>query len=154
MSNMKRHATAGKVSPAKSSGAGKKQSILTEKKTKKKIKSKEVYDLTMVEIDLLMKKGEENLTVKEMDRLRNLSEAAENYEDANDPLPLPNNLPEMIRMRMFQLHLNQSYIAKLLGVSDAKFSMIMSGKQKPDIYFIKAIHNKLKVDANLILSAL
>jgi HTH-type transcriptional regulator/antitoxin HigA len=151
---MKRHATAGKVSPAKVSGAGKKQSVLTEKKAKKKIKSKEAYDLTMVEIDLLMKKGEENLTVKEMDRLRNLSEAAENYEDANDPLPLPNNLPEMIRMRMFQLHLNQSYIAKLLGVSDAKFSMIMSGKQKPDIYFIKAIHNKLKVDANLILSAL
>lgn len=154
MSNMKRQATAGKGSPAKVYGAGKKQSVLTEKKTKKKIKSKEVYDLTMAEIDLLMKKGEENLTVKEMDRLRNLSEAAENYEDANDPLPLPNNLPEMIRMRMFQLHLNQSYIAKLLGVSDAKFSMIMSGKQKPDIYFIKAIHNKLKVDANLILSAL
>lgn len=153
MSNMKRQAAPGK-NPGKVSGARKKQNVLTENKTKRTIKNKEVYDLTMVEIDLLMKKGEDNLTAKEMDRLRTLSEAAENYEDTHDPLPLPNNLPEMIRMRMFQLHLSQSYIAKLLGVSDAKFSMIMSGKQKPDIYFIKAIHNKLKVDANLILSAL
>lgn len=153
MSNMKRQAMTGD-DPGKVLGEFKKQHLLREKKSKSKIKSKEVYDLTMVEIDLLMKKGEENLTVKEMNRLRLLSEAAENFEDTHDPLPLPNNLPEMIRMRMYQLHLNQSYIAQLLGVSDAKFSMIMSGKQKPDIYFIKAIHDKLQVDANLILSVL
>jgi HTH-type transcriptional regulator/antitoxin HigA len=54
---------------------------------------------------------------------------------------------------MFQLQLNQYFTAKLLGVSEAKFSLIMNGKQKPDIYFIKAIHDKLKVDANLILQA-
>lgn len=27
----------------------------------------------------------------------------------------------------------------------------MNGRQRPDIYFIKAIHDKLKIDANLIL---
>jgi len=124
------------------------------KKTKKEIKSKEAYELTMQEIDTLMKRGESNLSGKELERVRILAEAAEKYEDSHDPLPLPESLPEMIRMRMFQMQLTQSFVAKLLGVSDTKFSLIMNGKQKPDIYFIKAIHEKLKVDANRILQSL
>lgn len=123
-------------------------------KRKKQIRSKEAYDLTMREIDSLMKRGEKNLSQKELERLRSLAEAAERYEDTHDPLPLPESLPELVRMRMFQMQLNQSFAAKLLGVSDAKFSMIMSGRQKPDVIFIKAIHDKLHVDANLILQAL
>ena len=120
---------------------------------KTKIQSKEVYELTMKEIDALMKKGEENLSEKELERLRILSEAAEGYEDVHDPLPIPSSLPDMIRMKMFQLKLKQHYAARLLGVSEAKLSLIMSGKQKPDIYFLKALHDKLNLDANQILQA-
>ena len=108
----------------------------------------------MREIDTLIKKGESNLSARELVRLESLAEAAEQYEDRYDPLPLPESLPEMIRMRMFQMRLNHSFTARLLGVSDAKFSLIMSGKQRPDVYFIKSVHLKLKVDAKKILSAL
>jgi antitoxin component HigA of HigAB toxin-antitoxin module len=118
-----------------------------------KIHNKEVYELTVKEIDALMKKGEENLSQKEAERLRILAEAAENYEDTHEPLPIPSSLPDMIRMKMFQLRLKQHYTAKLLGVSEAKLSLIMSGKQKPDIYFVKALHEKLNLDANQILQA-
>jgi HTH-type transcriptional regulator/antitoxin HigA len=121
---------------------------------KTKIQNKEVYELTMKEIDALMKKGEENLTQKELVRLRVLSEAAENYEDIHEPLPIPSSLPDMIRMKMFQLKLKQHFTARLLGISEAKFSLIMSGKQKPDIYFVKALHEKLNLDANQIIQAL
>ena len=107
----------------------------------------------MKEINSLMKKGEDHLSQSELNRLQALAEAAEAYEDIHDPLPVPSSLPEMIRMKMFQLQLNQQFAARLLGISEAKFSLIMNGKQKPDIYFIKAIHDKLKVDANLILQA-
>jgi len=123
------------------------------KTIKTRIQNKEVYDLTMKEIDALMKKGEENLSQKELDRLRILAEAAENYEDTHEPLPIPSALPDMIRMKIFQLKLKQHYTARLLGVSEAKLSLIMSGKQKPDIYFIKALHEKLNLDANQILQA-
>ena|SRR5688572_1772378 len=123
------------------------------KMVRKRIQSKEVYELTMKEIDVLAKKGEENLSSKELERLRILAEAAENYEDTHEPLPVPSSLPDMIRMKMFQLRLKQHYTAKLLGVSEAKLSLIMSGKQKPDIYFIKALHEKLNLDANQILQA-
>lgn len=123
------------------------------KTVRKRIQSKEVYELTMKEVDVLAKKGEENLSTKELERLRILAEAAENYEDIHEPLPVPSSLPDMIRMKMFQLRLKQHYTAKLLGVSEAKLSLIMSGKQKPDIYFIKALHEKLNLDAKQILQA-
>jgi len=57
-------------------------------------------------------------------------------------------------MKLLQLRINQQFAAELLGVSNAKFSLIMNGKQKPDIYFIKAIHDKLHLDANMILKAI
>ena len=125
--------------------------VKSSKKTK--IKNKEVYEVVMKEIDSLMKKGEDHLSQSELNRLQTLAEAAEVYEDTHEPLPVPSSLPEMIRMKMFQLQLNQHFAARLLGISEAKFSLIMNGKQKPDIYFIKAIHDKLKMDANLILGA-
>lgn len=119
-----------------------------------KIMSEEVYTATLNEIDNLMKKGEKNLLDSELKRLRILSEAVEVYEDTQHPLPVPASLPEMIRMRMHQMRISQNYAANLLGVSDAKFSLIINGKQKPDIYFVKAIHDKMNIDANLILKAI
>jgi len=128
--------------------AGKKEYL------KLKIKNEAAYEVIMKEIDFLAKKGEENLTKVELDRLGVLSEAAEDFEDVHHPLPVPSSLPDMIRFKMFQLKLNQQFTAKLLGVSEAKFSLIMNGKQKPDIYFVKAIHSKLSLDGNQILEAI
>src|SRR5688572_20004152 len=140
------------------SGSGKVKGVKNLKpqtiRSKNQIKSKEAYDLTMQEIDTLMKRGEANLSLKDKARLRDLAEAAEIYEDMHDPLPLPSTLPGMIKMKLVVMHISQSYAAKLLGVSDAKFSMIMNGKQKPDVYFIKAVHEKLQIDANLILQTI
>ena len=119
-----------------------------------RIGSEEAYELTMTEIDTLMRKGEANLSDAEKKRLDEMVDAAEQYEDTTHPLPLPATLPDIIRMKMMQLRIRQNFAAKLLGVSDAKFSMIMNGNQKPDIYFIKAVHDKLKVDANALLKAI
>jgi len=124
------------------------------KTTRTKIHSKEVYNATMKEIDFLMKKGEGNLSTAELKRLKALAVAAETYEDTYEPLPVPVNLSDMVKMKLFQLRINQQFAAKLLGVSDTKFSMIMNGKQKPDIYFVKAVHDKLQLDANLLLQAI
>ncbi len=119
-----------------------------------KIKTADAYELVMKEIDHLMKKGEENLSEKELRKLESLTKSAELYEDIKDPLPIPTTLPEMIRMKLFQLRIKQQFAAKLLGVSEAKFSLIMNGKQKPDIFFVKALHQKLNLDAHQLLEAI
>ncbi|HYF32169.1 MAG TPA: hypothetical protein VD993_13695 [Chitinophagaceae bacterium] len=152
MSTTKRHTRPRKRTGVKVTGVKKRIANKTSKI--KQIKTEEAYNLTMAEIDKLMKKGEGNLNPKELGRLRSLAEAAELYEDLYTPLPLPASIPELVRMRIHTMQITQSYAAKLLGVSDAKFSMIMNGKQKPDIYFIKAIHDKLKVNAEQILHAI
>jgi HTH-type transcriptional regulator / antitoxin HigA len=131
-----------------------KKTKIRQTKGVKKIKSRDAYLLTMKTIDDLMRKGEKNLRPSELKTLRTLATSAEDYEDKFDPLPVPASLRDMVRAKLFQLHINQSFAAQLLGVSNAKFSLIMNGKQKPDIYFIKAVHDKLQVDANLLLKAI
>ena len=42
-------------------------------------------------------------------------------------------------------------LARKLNISDAKLSLIMNGKQKPDVDFLKAVHTQLHVDAEFIL---
>ena len=54
-------------------------------------------------------------------------------------------------MKMFELKLKQKELAKKLNISDTKLSMIMSGKQKPDVPFLKAIHQKLNISGDLLL---
>lgn len=153
MNNKTRRVTTKRKTVVKLNSEPRRNLLKTKAGKKAVIQNKEVYELAMKEIDTLMKKGEENLSSKELDRLRTLATAAENYEDIHEPLPIPSSLPDMIRMKMFQLKLKQHFTAKLLGVSEAKFSLIMNGKQKPDIYFIKAVHEKLNLDANQLLQA-
>lgn len=117
----------------------------------KKINTKMQYNASMQSINTIMRKGEKNLSVKELAQLKAMAEAAENFEDFHFPLPEPSNLPEMIELRMFQMKLNKSKAAAALGVANSKFSQIMNGKRKPDIAFLKSAHKKLKIDPKFLL---
>ncbi len=57
-------------------------------------------------------------------------------------------------MKMYDMRLKQKELAKKLNVSDAKLSLIMNGKQKPDIGFLKAVHKELDVNAELLLNVI
>jgi len=57
----------------------------------------------------------------------------------------------MIEMRMYEMRLKQHDLAKKLNISDAKLSLIMNGKQRPDVDFLKAVYTELNVDAEFIL---
>ena len=48
----------------------------------------------------------------------------------------------------------QVELAKLLGISNTKLSLILSGKQKADLQFIKSIHKELKINAEFILQSI
>lgn len=44
--------------------------------------------------------------------------------------------------------------AKKLKLSEVKLSLILNGKQKPDVTFLKGIRKELKIDADFILDHL
>lgn len=119
--------------------------------TNHKIETDRDYNATMKKIDALMKKGEDNLTTKEVDELRALALAAQAYEKSIYTIPAPKTLEGLIELKMYELKLKQKELARLLGIGEPKLSQIMSKKRKPDVAFLKAAHQQLGIDGNVLL---
>jgi HTH-type transcriptional regulator/antitoxin HigA len=109
------------------------------------------YSKVMAKIDSLMAKGSKNVSKEELEEIRTLALAAQEYEQKKYVVAAPKTLAGMIEMRMYEMRLKQRDLAKKLNISDAKLSLIMNGKQRPDIDFLKAVHTELLVDAEFIL---
>lgn len=118
---------------------------------KKRIKTEADYTDVMAKIDSLMAKGSNNVSNEELNEIRKLALNAQEYELGKYTIDAPTTLQGMIEMKMYELRLKQKDLAKKLNVSEAKFSLIMNGKQKPDIEFLKAVYKELNVDADFIL---
>lgn len=115
------------------------------------LKNEADYSNVMAKIDSLMAKGSENVSEEELSKIRNLALSAQNYEQEKFVIDPPSTLAGMIEMRMFEMRFKQKDLAKKLNISDAKLSLIMNGKQKPDVNFLKAVHSELNIDAGFIL---
>ncbi|PWU02692.1 MAG: transcriptional regulator [Bacteroidetes bacterium] len=121
---------------------------------KYEINSKREYHQTMLDIFKLMDKGESNLSTTELKKLAAMSAAAEKYEDEElglKPAKSPQTVLEAIELKMFENKLNQTKLATKIGIRQSKLSEILSGKRKPDIPFLKAIHKALNIDAKFLL---
>lgn len=116
------------------------------------ISSKQEYNTAMKRIDALMKKGEGNLTKKENIELRQLALEAQAYEKSIYTIPAPSTIEGMIELRMYEMKLKQHQVAEKLGISSTKLSMILNGKQKMDLNFLKAVHTELNIDADFLLA--
>ena len=117
----------------------------------KKIKDEGDYSDVIAKIDSLMAKGSGNVSTKELQEIRKLALTAQEYEQEKYVIEAPSTLAGMIEMRMYEMRLKQKDLAKKLKISDTKLSLIINGKQRPDIDFLKAVHSELKVDAEFIL---
>jgi HTH-type transcriptional regulator/antitoxin HigA len=115
------------------------------------IKDEARYDSIMEEILEIMNKGEGNLSPDEASKLYTMALAAQAFEKEHYYVEPPRTFEGMIELRMYEMKLKQKDLAATLGVSNTKLSMILNGKQKPDIPFIKAVHTKLNVPADFIL---
>ena len=116
-----------------------------------KILNDKDYKGIMGQINSLMAKGSTNVTRSELAEIRKLSLAAQEYEQSKYGIDPPTTLAGIIEMKMYDMRLKQKDLAKKLNVSEAKLSLIMKGKQKPDIGFLKAVHKELHVNADLLL---
>lgn len=118
------------------------------------ITSKKAYHETMVAVYDLMNKGEANLTAKELKTLAAMAKAAEEYEDSVlglKPAKEPQTLIELLEREMYERKMTQAKLADTLGLGKSKLSEILSGKRKPDVPFLKAVHKKLMVDPAFLL---
>ena len=124
------------------------------------IKDRKEYNEVMAKIETILQKstnngGFEKLPVDDVETLRNLSLMAEQFEDSIPLMPIkePSTLTEMIRYKMFEMNLKQKQLAKVLEISEARISELLTGKRKINIELAKKLHSKLKIDAHFILEA-
>ena len=106
-------------------------------------------------LDLLslatQKGGFDNLSTKEKLSLNKYTGIVKAYEDANFTIPMPQTVQGLIELKMYEKKLKQKELAKLLNTTDTKLSEIMHSKRKPSLDFLKAMHEVLGIDGNLLL---
>jgi len=123
-----------------------------------KIVDREEYNKVMEQIEVLLKKstqvgGSENLSIQELETLKQLSLMAEQYEDSIPLMSIkkPATLTDMIRFKMFELNLKQKQLANILEISETRISELLNGKRKLNLLLAKKLHKKLNIDADFLL---
>ena len=79
-----------------------------------------------------------------------LSNLVADYSDEHFSLGEP-SLVDVLKLRMYEMGLNQKSLAKLVGVSPSRLSDYISGKCEPTLKVAREISRKLNIDANIVL---
>jgi HTH-type transcriptional regulator / antitoxin HigA len=91
------------------------------------------------------------LTKIQQRELDAISDEIAEYEEEKYPFKAE-SLLEMIELRMYQRKLKQKDLAQMLGTSSSRISEILSGKKTLTFELAKSLHNRLNIDADLILA--
>ncbi len=79
-----------------------------------------------------------------------LSDLVEEYEIEHYPVGTP-SFTNVLKLRMYEMGLNQKTLAEILGISAPRVSEYLTGKSEPTLQVARKIHQKLNIDANIIL---
>lgn len=117
-----------------------------------KITDKAMYDATMARIEELLPLVNEDTpqTDKDLVELDLLSALADEYEEEHYPIKTP-SLASVIKLRMYEMGLNQANLSTLLGVSPSRVSDYLTGRSEPTLRVARKISHELKIDANVVL---
>ncbi|MBS1596563.1 MAG: hypothetical protein JST90_19785 [Bacteroidetes bacterium] len=91
------------------------------------------------------------LNSKEAAELDQVTAIVKEYESRHYEIPAPATIAELLSFEMYKRKAKQRVLAAMLGMTETKLSAVLRGKQGLTLREIKAIHQKLKVDANLLL---
>ena len=117
-----------------------------------KIQNETAYRAAMERIEELLPLTDDNtpLTDKNLIELDLLSELVSEYEDEHYPIKSP-LLIDVIKLRMYEMGLNQAKLSELPGVSPSRVSDYLTGRCEPTLKVARDISKKLNIDANIVL---
>ena len=123
----------------------------------KKVSKKE-FETAGAKLDEILglagrKGGFEFLSGKEKDLLEKYTAIVKAYEDEHYKIPMPQTIEGLIELKMYENNMKQKDLAKLMNITETKLSEILHSKRKPNIVFLKAMHQKLGIDGNVLLKA-
>lgn len=117
-----------------------------------KIENEAQYEAALKRVEYLMLNTPENLSENEpeMVELTLLGNLVADYEDVHYPVGKP-SLIELLKLRMYEMGLNQASLAKLIGVSPSRISDYLSGKSEPTLKVGRLLSQKLDIDPAIVL---
>lgn len=117
-----------------------------------KIVTEIAYKATMERIEELLPLVDDNtpLDDKNLIELELLSNLVADYDDEHYPIQKP-SLMEVIKLRMYEMRLNQNKLSELLNVSPSRISEYLSGKSEPTLKVAREISKKLNIDPDIVL---
>jgi len=116
------------------------------------IKNEKQYNAACARIEELLKVvGNETPTDdKNFIELDLLSDLVADYEEAKYPVKEP-VLSDVIKMRMYEMGINQTKLSMLLEVSPSRVSEYLTGKSELTMPVARNICRKLNISASVVL---
>lgn len=116
------------------------------------IKNREQYERTCERVEELLKVVDNDTPANDKNyvELDLLSGLVSDYEEAYMTVNSP-TLPEILRLRMAEMGLNQKGLAGLLNVSPSRVSEYLNGTSEPTLKIAREMGRKLAIDPHILL---
>jgi len=116
------------------------------------IKNEKQYNVACARIEELLKvvgndTPENDTHFIELDLL---SDLVADYEEVNYPVKDP-KLADIIRLRMYEMGINQTKLSELLEVSPSRVSEYLTGKSEPTLAVARNMCRKLNISVSVAL---
>ena len=117
-----------------------------------KIENQAQYEWAVKRVEELLPLVDDNTPLNDPNsiELELLSNLVADYSEEHYALGEP-TLVDVLKLRMYEMGLNQKSVSKLIGVSPSRLSDYISGKCEPTLKVAREINRKLNIDANIIL---
>jgi len=116
------------------------------------IENQTQYNWAVNRVEELLPLVDENtpLTDPNSIELELLSNLVADYSEKHFSLGEP-SLSDVIKLRMYEMGINQVKLSELLGVSPSRVSEYLTGKSEPTLPVARNIHHKLNINPSIIL---
>lgn len=117
-----------------------------------KIKTEKQYKAACARIEELLRVvGNDTPTDdKNFIELDLISDLVADYEEEHYPIEAP-SLVDVIKLRMYEMGINQTKLSELLGVSPSRVSDYLAGRCEPTLKVAREMSRKLNIDASIVL---
>ncbi|MEM8893504.1 MAG: helix-turn-helix domain-containing protein [Bacteroidota bacterium] len=114
--------------------------------------TKKQYEVAQLKVEELLTstEGVDDINHPDMILLEHYSNVVADYEEHHFPIDNP-SLTEVIRLRMYEMGLKQSDLARLLEVPSSRMSEYLRGKREITLEVAKKLHKRLNIDSDIIL---
>ncbi|MCS2582698.1 helix-turn-helix domain-containing protein [Bacteroides sp. BFG-551] len=117
-----------------------------------KIENQTQYEWAVKRVEELLPLVKDNTLLNDPNsiELELLSNLVADYSEEHFSLGEP-SLVDVLKLRMYEMGLNQKSLSQLIGVSPSRLSDYISGKCEPTLKVAREISKKLNIDASIVL---